>query len=67
MKHFSLADYIEDEAEVESDCSKDEEDNEECEQEPEGIDEARITGVNLVNGEELIKSLDIYYPGKYCL
>ena len=33
----------------------------------EGIDEARITGVNLVNGEELIKSLDIYYPGKYCL
>ena len=34
---------------------------------PEGIDEARITGVNLVNGEELIKSLDIYYPGKYCL
>ena len=41
MKHFSLADYIEDEAEVESDCSKDEEDNEECEQEPEGIDEAK--------------------------
>ena len=34
---------------------------------PEGIDEARITGVNLVNGEELIKSLDLYYPGKYCL
>lgn len=33
----------------------------------EGIDEARITGVNLVNGDELIKSLDIYYPGKYCL
>lgn len=34
---------------------------------PEGIDEARITGVNIVNGAELIKSLDIYYPGKYCL
>ncbi len=34
---------------------------------PEGIDEARITGVNLVNGEKLIESLDIYYPGKYCL
>lgn len=34
---------------------------------PEGIDEARITGVNLVNGDELIKSLDIYYPRKYCL
>lgn len=34
---------------------------------PEGIDEARITGVNLVNGVELIKSLDLYYPGKYCL
>ena len=31
------------------------------------IDEARITGVNLVNGEELIRSLDLYYPGKYCL
>lgn len=34
---------------------------------PEGIDEARITGVNLVNGSELIKSLEVYYPGKYCL
>ena len=34
---------------------------------PEGIDEARITGVNLVNGSELIRSLDLYYPGKYCL
>lgn len=34
---------------------------------PEGVDEARITGVNLVNGDELIKSLDLYYPGKYCL
>jgi len=33
----------------------------------EGKDEARITGVNLVNGSELIKSLDLYYPGKYCL
>lgn len=33
----------------------------------EGVDEARITGVNLVNGEELIRSLDLYYPGKYCL
>lgn len=33
----------------------------------EGIDEARITGVNLVNGSELIQSLDLYYPGKYCL
>ena len=41
MKHCSLADYIGDEAEVESDCSKDEEDNEECEQEPEGMDEAK--------------------------
>ena len=40
-KHFSLADYIEDEAEVESNCSKDEEDIEECEQEQEGIDEAK--------------------------
>ena len=34
---------------------------------PEGIDEARITDVNLVNGAELIRSLDLYYPGKYCL
>ena len=34
---------------------------------PEGIDEARITGVSLVNGAELIQSLDLYYPGKYCL
>lgn len=34
---------------------------------PEGIDEARITGVNLVNGVELIQSLNLYYPGKYCL
>lgn len=34
---------------------------------PEGIDEARITGVALVNGDELIRSLDLYYPGKYCL
>ena len=34
---------------------------------PEGIDEARITGVTLVNGAELIRSLDLYYPGKYCL
>ena len=34
---------------------------------PEGADEARITGVRLVNGVELIKSLELYYPGKYCL
>lgn len=34
---------------------------------PEGRDEARITGVNLVNGEKLIESLDIYYPGRFCL
>ena len=33
----------------------------------EGIDEARITGVNLVNGDELIESLELYYPNKYCL
>ena len=33
----------------------------------EGIDKARITGVNLVNGDELIESLEIYYPNKYCL
>ena len=34
---------------------------------PEGVDEARITGVNLVNGDDLIRSLDLYYPGQYCL
>jgi restriction system protein len=34
---------------------------------PDGIDEARITGVNLMNGDELIRSLNLYYPGKYCL
>lgn len=33
---------------------------------PEGIDEASITGVKLVNGDELIASLELYYPGRYC-
>jgi len=33
----------------------------------EGKDEARITHVILVNGKELIKSLELYYPGKYTL
>lgn len=33
----------------------------------EGKDEGRITHVILVNGEELIKSLELYYPGKYIL
>lgn len=33
----------------------------------EGKDEARITHVLLVNGKELIKSLELYYPGKYML
>lgn len=34
---------------------------------PEGIDEATIIKVDLVNGEALIRSLDLYYPGKFCL
>jgi len=34
---------------------------------PEGYDEARITGVITINGNELVKSLDMYYPGKYRL
>ena len=34
---------------------------------PEGIDEARITNVTLLNGKDLIKSLELYYPGKYVL
>jgi len=34
---------------------------------PEGKDEARITGVCTINGQELIKSLELYFPGKYML
>lgn len=33
----------------------------------EGKDEARITNVTLINGEELIQSLNLYYPDKYAL
>lgn len=33
----------------------------------EGKDEARITGVIAVNGDELINSLEVYFPGKYRL
>ena len=34
---------------------------------PEGRDEARITNVTIMNGQELIQSLELYYPGQYCL
>lgn len=34
---------------------------------PEGKDEARITNVTIINGQELIQSLELYYPGKYTL
>lgn len=34
---------------------------------PEGIDEARITNVTLMNGQELVRSLELYYPGRYVL
>lgn len=32
-----------------------------------GKDEGRITSVQLINGEELIQSLEKHFPGKYCL
>lgn len=34
---------------------------------PEGRDEARITNVLIMNGRDLLKSLEIYYPGRFCL
>lgn len=34
---------------------------------PEGKDEASITGVLTINGEKLIESLELYFPGKYVL
>lgn len=34
---------------------------------PEGLDEARITNVTTMNGQELLQSLELYYPGRFCL
>ncbi len=34
---------------------------------PEGRDEARITNVTTMNGRELLQSLELYYPGRFCL
>ena len=34
---------------------------------PDGKDEARITNVTIMNGNELVQSLELYYPGKYTL
>lgn len=34
---------------------------------PDGRDEARITNVTIMNGEDLIQSLNLYYPGQYIL
>ena len=34
---------------------------------PEGRDEANITNVTLMNGRDLIRSLELYYPGRYIL
>lgn len=34
---------------------------------PEGRDEARITNVTIMNGYDLLQSLEIYYPGRFCL
>lgn len=33
----------------------------------EGQDEARLLSVTLVNGESLLRSLETYFPGQYCL
>lgn len=32
-----------------------------------GKDEANLTGIITINGDDLIKSLNLYYPDKYCL
>lgn len=34
---------------------------------PDGRDEARITHVTIMNGEDLLQSLELYYPGQYTL
>ncbi len=34
---------------------------------PDGRDEARITNVIIMNGQDLLQSLELYYPGRYCL
>ena len=34
---------------------------------PDGMDEARITNVTIMNGEALLQSLELYYPGQYTL
>ena len=34
---------------------------------PEGRDEARITNVTIMNGQDLLQSLELYYPGRFCL
>ena len=34
---------------------------------PDGRDEARITNVTIINGEELLQSLELYYPRQYTL
>ena len=34
---------------------------------PEGRDEAQLTHVTIINGQDLLQSLELYYPGRYCL
>lgn len=34
---------------------------------PDGRDEARITNVTIMNGEDLMQSLELYYPGQFTL
>lgn len=34
---------------------------------PDGRDEARITNVIIMNDQDLLQSLELYYPGRFCL
>lgn len=34
---------------------------------PQGLDEAQITNVTIMNGQQLIQSLELYYPGRFSL
>lgn len=32
-----------------------------------GRDEDRVTDVIIMNGQDLLQSLELYYPGRFCL
>ena len=34
---------------------------------PDGRDEARITNVIIMYGQEVLQCLELYYPGRFCL